>query len=108
MNERHHQKHLQVNQTSGTGAPSPAPHPTAPLACPGQAFPGPVPCRFPRRMGRRREAGEPWCWRDEVTLKLLGKNPKMICGFEGREARDRAAAGAGGGTGTCGGRSGQR
>nr|XP_035923641.1 uncharacterized protein LOC118520027 [Halichoerus grypus] len=32
----------------------------------------------------------------------------MICGFEGRETGVRAAAGAGGGTGTCGGRSGQR
>lgn len=41
-------------------------------------------------------------------MKLLGKNPKMICGFEERETGERAAAGAGGGTGTCGGRSGQR
>lgn len=41
-------------------------------------------------------------------LKLLGKNPKMICGFEGRETGERAAAGAGGGTPTCGRRSGQR
>lgn len=41
-------------------------------------------------------------------LKLLGKNPKMICGFEGRETGERAAAGAGGGTLTCGRRSGQR
>ena len=55
VNERHHQKHLQVNQTSGTGAPSPAPHPIAPLAGPGQAFPRPVPCRFPRRSGKRQE-----------------------------------------------------
>lgn len=46
--------------------------------------------------------------RGEVTLKLLGKNPKMICGLEGRETRERAAAGAGGGTPTCGRRSGQR
>lgn len=41
-------------------------------------------------------------------LKLLGKNPKMICGFEGRENGVRAAAGTGGGAATCGGRSGQR
>lgn len=39
QNERQHQKQLQVNQTSGTDAPSPAPHPTAPLASSGQAFP---------------------------------------------------------------------
>lgn len=32
----------------------------------------------------------------------------MICGFEGRETRERAAAGAGGRTPTCGRRSGQR
>lgn len=57
MNERHHQKHLQVNQTSGTGAPSPAPHPTALLACPGQAFPRPVSCRFPRKTERRKGSG---------------------------------------------------
>lgn len=107
MNGKHHHKHLQVNRTNGTGASSPAPHPTAPLACPGQAFQRPVSCRF-LRTGKRKGSGEPRCWRDEVTLKLLGKNPKMICGFEGRETCERAAAGAGGGTGTCGGRSGQR
>lgn len=109
VRERHRPKHLQVNQTSGTGPPlSPAPRPTALLACPGQAFPRLVPRRLPRKRGGRGEAGEPRCWRDEVTLKLLGKNPKMICGFEGRETRERAAAGAGGGTPTCGRRSGQR
>lgn len=40
VNERQHRKHLQVNQTSGTGARSPAPHPTAPLACPGRCRAG--------------------------------------------------------------------
>lgn len=40
-------------------------------------------------------------------MKLLGKNLKMICGLEGREMGEGAAAGAGGGTGTCRGRSGQ-
>lgn len=54
VNGRHRQKRLQVNQTSGTGAPSPTPHPTAPLACPGQAFPRPVSCRFLRKTGKRK------------------------------------------------------
>lgn len=54
MNEGHQEKHLQVNQTSGTGAPSLAPHPTALLGCLGQAFPRLVPCRFPRKTGKRK------------------------------------------------------
>lgn len=41
-------------------------------------------------------------------LKLLGKNPKMICGFAGLETGKGAAAGADGGTGTCRGRSRQQ
>lgn len=109
VNGRHHQKHLQVNQTSGTGASSPAPHPTAPHSSPAPAKPSRDRCPAGSSgQGRGREADEPRCWRDEVTLKLLGKNPKMICGFEGRETDERAAAGAGGGTGTWWGRSGQR
>jgi hypothetical protein len=42
------------------------------------------------------------------NLKLLGKNPKMICGFEGRETGEQAAAGVGGGTRSCRGLSAQR
>lgn len=78
MNEKHHQKHLRVNQTSGTGAPSPAPHPAASLACPGQAFRGRCPAGSPVRREGGREEGKPRCWRDKVTLKLLGKNPNDL------------------------------
>jgi hypothetical protein len=42
------------------------------------------------------------------NLKLLGKNPKMICGFEGRETGEQAAAGVGGGTRSYRGLSAQR
>lgn len=92
----------------GTGPP--LPHPSPPHSSLARARPsrGWCPAGSPGRRRRSREAGEPRRWRDEVTLKLLGKNPKMICGYEGRETRERAAAGTGGGTPTCGRRSGQR
>ena len=60
VNERHHQKHLQVNQQVGRALPLPhptPPHPIALLACPGQAFPRPVPCRFPWKTWRKKGSG---------------------------------------------------
>ena len=113
MNERHHQKHLQVNQTSGTGAPSPAPHPIAPLAGPGQAFPRPVPCRFPRRSGKRQERRK-GSRRAAVLeglsyLEASGEESEDDLWFRRGGRRERGPQRwAGGGTGTCGGRSGQR
>lgn len=79
------------------------PHRTPRLPRPGLPEAGVL--QIPEEDGEEegKQAGEPRCWRNEVTLKLLEKNPKMICGFEGRETSVRAAAGAGGGTGTCGG-----
>lgn len=67
MNEGHQEKHLQVNQTSGTGAPSLAPHPTALLGCLGQAFPRLVPCRFPQE-DWEEEGKQAHRWAGETKL----------------------------------------
>lgn len=87
-------KPLQVDQTSGPGACSRAPHPAAPLGRPGLAFPNPPLRRLPER-----QAAGPGA---EVTLKLLGKNRRYLW-LHREGGRLGAAAGAGGGPGRTGG-----
>ncbi|XP_044926223.1 loricrin-like [Mustela putorius furo] len=83
------------------------PHPTAPLACAGQAFPKPVFCRFLRKTWKRKGSGRAEVLERRSYLEASGEESEDDLWFRG-ETGVRAAAGAGGGTGTCGGRSGQR